>query len=71
MGNLSILEGSAKYGGRVGYMPQNIWLKQSSVRNNVLFGTQLDNNWLKTVYEWLDLRSELKMFDKGDQTLVS
>ena len=28
MGNLNIESGYAKYGGKVGYMPQNIWFKR-------------------------------------------
>lgn len=71
MGNLSIEEGFAKYGGKIGYMPQNIWFQRASVRSNILFGSHLDSKWLKKVYEWLEIREEMKLLDNGDQTEIN
>jgi ABC-type multidrug transport system fused ATPase/permease subunit len=42
MGNLSIEKGVAQYGGKIGYMPQEIWFQRTSIRNNILFGSGLD-----------------------------
>ena len=71
MGNLSIEKGIAQYGGKIGYMPQNIWLQRASVRNNILFGCPLDVEWLKKVYDWIDLRYEIKFLEHGDMTIIN
>lgn len=42
IGNLNILSGEIRYGGRLGYAPQKLWFRKESVRNNILFGQALD-----------------------------
>lgn len=32
------MEGECKYNGKIGYMPQNLWLKKETITNNILFG---------------------------------
>lgn len=46
IGNLHIISGVAKYGGTVGYLPQVLWFRKTSVRDNVLFGEAYDRKKL-------------------------
>lgn len=71
LGNLRIEGGRIAYNGRIGYMPQKIWLLNDTVRNNILFGEAYDPKKLSEVYKLLEFDRELQLFAKADQTLLS
>lgn len=57
IGNLHIISGVAKYGGTVGYLPQILWFRKTSVRDNILFGEPYDKKKLEFVYKMVGLKS--------------
>uniref|UniRef100_A0A8D1TXL3 ABC-type glutathione-S-conjugate transporter n=1 Tax=Sus scrofa TaxID=9823 RepID=A0A8D1TXL3_PIG len=61
LGELSKLEGSVSIQGSVAYVPQEAWVQNTSVVENVCFGQELDPLWLERVLEacalWPDVGS--------------
>uniref|UniRef100_A0A8D1AD16 ABC-type glutathione-S-conjugate transporter n=1 Tax=Sus scrofa TaxID=9823 RepID=A0A8D1AD16_PIG len=61
LGELSKLEGSVSIQGPVAYVPQEAWVQNTSVVENVCFGQELDPLWLERVLEacalWPDVGS--------------
>jgi len=46
--------GRTAHFGKIGYLPQKIWLLNDSVRNNILFGEEYDERRLREVYKFLE-----------------
>lgn len=62
IGNLYVLSGEVHFGGRIGYMPQKLWFRKESLRDNVLFGLPYDKKKLNFVYSMVLLKDTLKTF---------
>lgn len=56
--------------GNVSYASQEPWLFVSSVRNNILFGTEYKKNRYKDVVEVCALEADFAQLTHGDKTLV-
>jgi len=54
----------------VAFCDHTAWLVNTSVRDNVLSGSDLDELWYETVLEACALKKDLEMFPAGDSTLV-
>ncbi|KFO20675.1 Multidrug resistance-associated protein 6 [Fukomys damarensis] len=70
LGELSKLEGSVSIQGPVAYVPQEAWVQNSSVVENVCFRQELDLSWLETVLEACALGSDVDSFPAGIHTLI-
>lgn len=66
IGNLHVLSGSVRFGGRIGYLPQVLWSRKLSVRDNILFGEPYDRKKLDIVYRMVLLKADLKYFKQGE-----
>jgi len=52
------------------YTPQQAWLVNATIRENILFGASYDQQWYMEVLEACDLTSDIGALDRGDRTLV-
>lgn len=69
-GELRILDGSISVKGSIAYCSQEAWLQNTSVRNNILFGKNYDEEFYRKTLEACDLVSDLSQLPDNDQTDV-
>ncbi|XP_023560454.1 multidrug resistance-associated protein 6 isoform X2 [Octodon degus] len=70
LGELSKLEGSVSIQGPVAYVPQEAWVQNTSVVENVCFRQKLDLPWLERVLEACALGPDVDSFPAGLHTQV-
>jgi ABC-type multidrug transport system fused ATPase/permease subunit len=56
--------------GVIAYSPQEAFMINDTIRNNILFGTPLDLPWYHQVLQACGLLEDLKQLDDGDSTQV-
>ncbi|TFK44019.1 multidrug resistance-associated ABC transporter [Crucibulum laeve] len=54
--------------GGVAYAAQESWVQNATIRENILFGSQLDEPRYKEVIRQCALEKDLELFEAGDQT---
>lgn len=70
IGEMKTLSGSVTFGGRVGYCPQQAWIQNATVKNNILFGQPYDEiRYQKAIFDSC-LTSDLDMLPHGDMTEI-
>ncbi|QRW21004.1 ABC transporter transmembrane region [Rhizoctonia solani] len=57
--------------GGIAYAAQEAWVLNDSIRNNILFGSEYDEDRYKEVLSQCALDKDMELFDAGDQTEVS
>eukprot|EP00111_Clytia_hemisphaerica_P004457 TCONS_00012747-protein len=67
---MSIKKGSINTQGKVVYTSQQSWIFSSTIRQNIIFGNEFDVERYKRVIDACALKTDLKLFEKGDLTLV-
>ncbi|CAH0551541.1 unnamed protein product [Brassicogethes aeneus] len=67
---LPIKEGKMEILGKISFSSQEPWLFSASVRDNILFGNEYDEDRYERVIDVCALRADLAMFPFGDKTLV-
>nr|XP_006212153.1 multidrug resistance-associated protein 6 isoform X1 [Vicugna pacos] len=70
LGELSKVEGSVGIKGPVAYVPQEAWVQNTSVVDNVCFGQELDPLWLERVLEACALWPDVDSFPAGVHTQI-
>ncbi|XP_006892780.1 PREDICTED: multidrug resistance-associated protein 6 [Elephantulus edwardii] len=70
LGELSKVEGSVSITGPVAYVPQEAWVQNASVLENVCFQGELDPPWLERVLEACALSPDMERFPAGVHTQV-
>ncbi|GFQ66175.1 hypothetical protein TNCT_86262 [Trichonephila clavata] len=70
LGELPIVSGEVKVRGKVAYASQEPWVFGGSVKQNVIFGSNFDENRYKTVLNVCALDKDIELFPYGDQTAV-
>ncbi|KAF5273608.1 hypothetical protein FQR65_LT04607 [Abscondita terminalis] len=70
LGEIPINSGNLLLNGTVSYSSQDPWIFNSSVRQNVLFGNQMDKTRYKEVINACALARDLNIFNAGDKTIV-
>ncbi|EDM07278.1 ATP-binding cassette, sub-family C (CFTR/MRP), member 6, isoform CRA_c [Rattus norvegicus] len=70
LGELLKVEGSVSIEGSVAYVPQEAWVQNTSVVENVCFRQELDLPWLQEVLEACALGSDVASFPAGVHTPV-
>ncbi|CAB4054111.1 ABCC1 [Lepeophtheirus salmonis] len=56
--------------GSVAYTPQNAWMQNVSVKDNILFGRKFNKNWYDEVLKACSLESDMEVFPSGDSTEI-
>ncbi|XP_032957049.1 multidrug resistance-associated protein 6 [Rhinolophus ferrumequinum] len=70
LGELSKVEGSVSVKGPVAYVPQEAWVQNTSVVENVCFRQELDSPWLDRVLEACALWPDVGSFPAGIRTQI-
>ncbi|SPR01691.1 unnamed protein product (mitochondrion) [Plasmodiophora brassicae] len=71
LGQTNIRDGAVRVVGRTSFCPQEAWLINASIQDNILFGTPMDRERYDKVIEVCCLGRDLSLFPDGDQTLVA
>jgi ATP-binding cassette subfamily C (CFTR/MRP) protein 4 len=70
-GELPSAEGTIKQQyRRIGYAAQEPWIMDGTIRENILLGLDLDQEWYDRVIDACALRHDLAQFSQGDGTIV-
>ncbi|KAM6155276.1 multidrug resistance-associated protein 1 isoform 2-T2 [Rhynchocyon petersi] len=64
------LEGHVAIKGSVAYVPQQAWIQNDSLQENILFGRQLQERYYRAVIEACALLPDLEMLPSGDRTEI-
>ena len=51
-------------------IPQQSWIKNDTIRNNILFGKEFDKNWYEKVVTSCELVNDFNGFDQKDKTEI-
>uniref|UniRef100_A0A0P6JV06 Multidrug resistance-associated protein 1 n=1 Tax=Heterocephalus glaber TaxID=10181 RepID=A0A0P6JV06_HETGA len=70
LGEMDKLEGHVTLKGSVAYVPQQAWIQNDSLRENILFGHQLQEQHYKSVVEACALLPDLEILPSGDRTEI-
>ena len=70
LGEMEKKSGRVNIVGSIAYVPQQAWMQNASVKDNVLFGKKIDDNFYDNVIEACALRSDLKILPAGDSTEI-
>ncbi|XP_070269018.1 multidrug resistance-associated protein 1 isoform X1 [Myotis yumanensis] len=64
------VEGHVAIKGSVAFVPQQAWIQNDSLRENILFGRQLQESYYKSVIEACALLPDLEILPSGDRTEI-
>ena len=67
---LPLTTGSLKVLGKIAYVSQEPWIFASSIRQNILFGRQMDRKRYEDVISVCQLDEDFAMFPNKDQTMI-
>ena len=73
LGELPLSEGTISLDGNMtssAFCDQTCWLRNGSVRDNILAGSELDQAWYDSVVRACALSQDISQFPKGDRTIV-
>ncbi|KAI4868362.1 ATP-binding cassette transporter protein YOR1-like protein [Hypoxylon rubiginosum] len=69
-GDMRKTSGEVVLGASRAFCPQYSWIQNASVRNNILFGKEMDRDWYKEVVTACALQPDLDMLPNGDATEI-
>jgi ABC-type multidrug transport system fused ATPase/permease subunit len=70
LGEMTKKAGTVRVGGRIAYAPQQGWLQNTTVKNNVIFGHDFDEKRYNSVLYACGLERDIASFPDGDLTEV-
>lgn len=70
LGNNVKVSGNVTLRGNIAYVPQQPWIMNATVRDNITFGIRWDPVFYEQVLEACSLKIDLKMLSNGDQTEI-
>ena len=70
LGELQPLKGNIEIVGRIGYSSQDSWVFSGTVRENILFGQEFEEEWYEQVLGECCLKEDMSLLPFGDLTLV-
>uniref|UniRef100_A0AAQ4P7R6 Multidrug resistance-associated protein 1 n=1 Tax=Gasterosteus aculeatus aculeatus TaxID=481459 RepID=A0AAQ4P7R6_GASAC len=68
LGEMDKLEGSVA--GSVAYVPQQAWIQNATLRENIMFGQESREAWYQRVVEACALQPDLEILPAGDETEI-
>ncbi|KAI1199553.1 P-loop containing nucleoside triphosphate hydrolase protein [Nemania serpens] len=69
-GDMRRTSGEVVLGASRAFCPQYAWIQNASVRQNILFGKDMDREWYKEVIKACALQPDLDMLPDGDATEI-
>ncbi len=70
LGQMIKVEGECMVFGSIGYVPQEAWLLNMSLRENIIFGSPYDEDKYRKVIQVCALERDLSLMANGDQTEI-
>lgn len=70
LGDMEKLSGRVNIRGTIAYVPQQAWIQNATLRDNILFGKALDGKLYNSVIDACALKPDLDMLPGGDQTEI-
>ncbi|XP_069728809.1 ATP-binding cassette sub-family C member 3 [Phaenicophaeus curvirostris] len=70
LGEMEKLEGEVAVKGSVAYVPQQAWIQNATLKDNVLFGQAPNEQKYQNVLEACALKTDLEVLPGGDQTEI-
>uniref|UniRef100_A0A8V5GWE5 ABC-type glutathione-S-conjugate transporter n=1 Tax=Melopsittacus undulatus TaxID=13146 RepID=A0A8V5GWE5_MELUD len=70
LGEMEKLEGEVAVKGSVAYVPQQAWIQNATLKDNILFGQAPNEQKYQNVLEACALKSDLEVLPGGDQTEI-
>ncbi|KFP32343.1 Canalicular multispecific organic anion transporter 2, partial [Colius striatus] len=70
LGEMEKLEGEVAVMGSVAYVPQQAWIQNATLKNNILFGQAHNEQKYQNVLEACALKTDLEVLPGGDQTEI-
>uniref|UniRef100_A0A914E7D4 Multidrug resistance-associated protein 1 n=1 Tax=Acrobeloides nanus TaxID=290746 RepID=A0A914E7D4_9BILA len=70
LGEMEKLNGYVRVDGNIAYVPQQPWVQNQTVRQNIVFGADYDENLYLRVLDQSCLHQDLAMLSMGDQTEI-
>ncbi|XP_042361797.1 multidrug resistance-associated protein 1 isoform X2 [Plectropomus leopardus] len=70
LGEMDKLEGTVAVKGSVAYVPQQAWIQNSTLRDNIIFGQERREAWYQRVVEACALQPDLEILPAGDETEI-
>ncbi|KAL4659053.1 multidrug resistance-associated protein 1-like isoform X1 [Arapaima gigas] len=70
LGEMQKQEGSVSTKGSVAYVPQQAWIQNKTLRDNILFGREMKESWYQQVVEACALMPDLEILSAGDKTEI-
>ncbi|XP_076953256.1 ABC transporter C family member 10-like [Bidens hawaiensis] len=70
LGEVPNIKGKIEVNGKVAYVSQTAWIQTGTVRDNILFGSVMDDEKYEEVVKKCSLVKDIEMFPFGDQTII-
>lgn len=70
LGEMEKVRGSVEIKGKLAYVPQEAWIQNMTLRENILFGKQYNETKYRKVIEACGLMPDLKILSGGDLTEI-
>ncbi|XP_077590459.1 multidrug resistance-associated protein 1 [Stigmatopora nigra] len=70
LGEMENLEGSVTVKGSVAYVPQQAWIQNSTLKENIIFGQDISEAWYKRVVAACALQPDIEILPAGDSTEI-
>ncbi|NXT94481.1 MRP1 protein, partial [Anhinga rufa] len=70
LGELEKIDGCVTMKGTTAYVPQQAWIQNASVEDNILFGKEMDETWFNRVIDACGLQPDLESFPAGQKSEI-
>ncbi|CAC5385161.1 ABCC1 [Mytilus coruscus] len=70
LGDMTKVKGSVRVKGKISYVPQQAWIQNASVADNILFGCEMDQKKYNDVIDACALRADLDILPASDRTEI-
>ncbi|XP_048752639.2 ATP-binding cassette sub-family C member 3-like isoform X2 [Ostrea edulis] len=70
LGEMMKIRGKVSIKGSVAYVPQQAWIQNATIQENILFGNKMDDKRYREVLEACALIQDLDILPAGDQTEI-
>ncbi|KAL8196266.1 hypothetical protein R6Q57_025266 [Mikania cordata] len=70
LGEVPNIKGAIEVVGKVAYVSQTAWIQTGTIRENILFGSVMNDDKYDEVVKKCSLMKDIEMFPFGDQTVI-
>ena len=70
LGEMNVISGNVNTHGRISYVPQQAWMQNATLKNNITFGKRLNEKLYSRVLEACALIPDLAQLPASDQTEI-